>query len=425
MRKVFSYKPDDINSFLTKSLVWSSKFENVILLNTNNFYDKFGINYNLILAAGSQKKLISNHNSFEKLKKFHQENKDWMFGYLSYDIKNETENLKSENYDGINADNLYFFIPKYLFFFSNDSVEIKYRENNIDNIIPDIESIKTTKTNEVFPEIKKRFDKNDYIKTVAQIKEHIQRGDIYEANYCIEHFAENAEINPVQTYLKLNNISPAPFSCFLRTGDIFLMSASPERYLKKTGKKIISQPIKGTIKRGVTKKEDELLKKELKNDPKEKSENIMIVDLVRNDLSITAAKKSVKVEELCEIYSFEHVHQMISTVTSKISEKHHFIDTIKNSFPMGSMTGAPKIKAMEIIEKFEKTKRGIFSGSVGYITPDEDFDFNVIIRSILYNRKTKYLSFITGGAITGKSTAEKEFEECLLKAGAILKIFKT
>ena len=243
-------------------------------------------------------------------------------------------------------------------------------------------------------------------------------------NFCHEFYAENAIVDPFEVYLKLNRVSPMPFSCFYRNKDKYLMCASPERFLKKEGSKIISQPIKGTIKRGVTPKEDEALKNQLLNDPKERSENVMIVDLVRNDLSRTAKKGSVKVDELFGIYSFPQVQQMISTVSAEVKEEHHFVDVIKYAFPMGSMTGAPKIKAMELIEKYETTKRGLYSGTAGYITPAGDFDFNVVIRSILYNASEKYLSFTVGNAITHNSISESEYEECLLKAKAMFEVLE-
>ncbi len=204
-----------------------------------------------------------------------------------------------------------------------------------------------------------------------------------------------------------------------------MLSASPERYLKKEGNTIISQPIKGTSKRSENLKEDEALKEQLKQDLKERSENIMIVDLVRNDLSLTAIKGSVEVKELCEVYSFKQVHQMISTVTSKIDKNTHPVDVIKTSFPMGSMTGAPKISAMKIIENLEETKRGLYSGAVGYFSPDGDFDFNVVIRSILYNSTKQYVSYSVGSAITAKSDPLKEYEECLIKAKAMRQVLES
>ena len=185
---------------------------------------------------------------------------------------------------------------------------------------------------------------------------------------------------------------------------------------------VISQPIKGTRKRVSSFEEDEVLKKELLHCPKERSENVMIVDLVRNDLSKTAQKSSVKVEELFGIYSFKQVHQMISTITSKLKVEIDPIDVIKTTFPMGSMTGAPKLSAMRLIEKYEFRNRGVYSGSLGYIKPNGDFDFNVIIRSMVYNSTTKYLSYSVGSAITAQANAEEEYQECLLKSQAFFKV---
>jgi para-aminobenzoate synthetase component 1 len=252
--------------------------------------------------------------------------------------------------------------------------------------------------------------------------EHIHRGDIYEANFCMEFYANNAVIEPLEIYQKLNNISKPPFATFYRNQHQYLLCASPERYIRKEANKIISQPIKGTAKRFTDSVLDENSKTELATNPKERSENIMIVDLVRNDLSHTANKGTVAVEELCGIYSFEQVHQMISTVVSTTDSSTSPIEILKTTFPMGSMTGAPKISAMKIIEELEETKRGLYSGAVGYFTPDNDFDFNVVIRSILYNAKEEYLSFSVGSAITSQSVPEMEYEECLLKAKAMFEV---
>ena len=226
----------------------------------------------------------------------------------------------------------------------------------------------------------------------------------------------------MNVYSILNTISPTPFSTFYKLNNQYLLCASPERFVKKDGDKIISQPIKGTAKRDLTNKtRDEQLKQQLINSQKEKSENVMIVDLVRNDLSKIAARNSVQVDELFGIYSFPQVHQMISTVSATIKDEIDFADMLKASFPMGSMTGAPKYRVMQLIEEYEQTKRGIYSGSFGYITPQNDFDFNVVIRSIVYNEQTKYVSYQVGGAITHYSNAEDEYEECLLKAKAMEK----
>jgi len=272
--------------------------------------------------------------------------------------------------------------------------------------------------------IKLRIHKDEYFEKLNSMLAHIHRGDIYEANFCQEFYAEDTTIEPVETYNKLNQISHPPFATFLKLNDKYLLSASPERYIKKEGNTIISQPIKGTAKRSDNIIEDQQLKKELENSEKERSENIMIVDLVRNDLSQTALKGSVKVEELCKVYTFNQVHQMISTITSQVSDKTHPVDVISSTFPMGSMTGAPKISAMKIIEVLEETKRGLYSGAVGYFTPNNDFDFNVVIRSILYNATNKYVSYSVGGAITAKSDPLSEYEECLVKAKAMREVLE-
>jgi para-aminobenzoate synthetase component 1 len=251
---------------------------------------------------------------------------------------------------------------------------------------------------------------------------HIQIGDIYEANFCQEFYAEDIQIRPFELYKSLMDTSPTPFSAYYSFAKNQLMCASPERFIKKTGNKIISQPIKGTAKRSLNQEEDAYLKRQLYHSKKDRTENVMIVDLVRNDLSRTAKQKSVKVEELFGVYSFSNVHQMISTVTSEVAKEHHFTDVIKAAFPMGSMTGAPKIMATKLIEKFEHTKRGLYSGSVGYISPNGDFDFNVVIRSLQFNVENNYLSYMVGGAITHNSIPEEEFLECEVKADAIKKV---
>ena len=241
-------------------------------------------------------------------------------------------------------------------------------------------------------------------------------------NFCQEFFIEEAEVNPYALFEKFNAIGKAPFAAFYKFKNKYLICESPERFVTKQGQKLISQPIKGTIKRGSTFEEDEQLKIELFNSPKDRSENVMIVDLVRNDFGKSCKTGSVQVEELFGIHSFEQVHQMISTVVGELDEEIHIIDAIKNAYPMGSMTGAPKIRAMQLIEQYEKTKRGLYSGTVGYITPEGDFDFNVVIRSMIYNADKKYLSYQTGGAIVFDSSPEGEYEECLLKAKGFLEV---
>jgi para-aminobenzoate synthetase component I len=405
-------------------------FKQVAFLSSSNLNKDPWSKIDAILATGVYQQISPEQNSFEKLKEFTDLNKDWIFGFLSYDLKNQIEKLDSKNQDGIKMPLMHFFVPEILFIFRNKSVEIgmisSYKSHpNPEELLKEIIdfSIPAIKPGNI--DIKHRVSRSDYINLVNRIKNHIQHGDIYEMNYCIEFFAENAYIDPAEIFLQLNQNNPAPFSCFYRIDDKYLISSSPERYLAKRGKTLISQPIKGTIKRGNTPEEDQQLVNQLLNDPKERSENVMIVDLVRNDLARTAQTGTVRVKELFGIYSYTFVHQMISTVTSILREDVHFVDAIKKTFPMGSMTGAPKIRAMQIIEECEATRRGLYSGAVGYITPNQDFDFNVIIRSILYNESDHFLNFMAGSAITIGSDPEKEYNECLLKAASMAKTLKT
>jgi len=432
MRKWIDFYLKDKKKFTEQLLKWGNSKNPFIVLNSNR--EKHGkhlyANYDLIAAVGVYKQISCNSdNCIKKLREFSAKNNDWLFGYFSYDLKNETELLKSENNDGLNFPLLYFFIPEYIFLIKDDKLDIGYFSHltcstTAAPIFYEIETFVGNKNKADYHriDIKQRITKNEYLSIVEKLKMNILKGDIYEANLCQEFYSNNAIISPLKVFQKLNTISPTPFSAYLKKNEHYLISASPERFLSKMDNKIISQPIKGTAKRGINKNDDKKLVTRLENNEKERAENIMIVDLVRNDLSKTATNGSVKVEELCKIYSFEQVHQLISTISSEMdSERFDIIDVIKNAFPMGSMTGAPKIRAMQLIEKYEKTKRGLYSGAVGYITPYKDFDFNVVIRSILYNEKNKYLSYIVGSAITFKSDAEQEYDECLLKAKAMRK----
>ena len=408
-------------------MLWSQQFDDVVWLDSNHHKDQYS-NYDAVLAVDAFTAIRTDYfEAFERLKEYQTVTKDWIFGYLTYDLKNTTEQLKSDNFDGLEFPELYFFQPKKLFLIKDNDVEIQYLKMVDDEIEDDL--LKIQNEIDCHPErsrkisnnikIKLRIHKDDYFEKVTKMLAHIHRGDIYEANFCQEFYAEDSEINPLETFKKLNAISKPPFATFLKIEDKYLMSASPERYIKKKGNTVISQPIKGTAKRSTNTIEDIKLAEDLSKDLKERSENIMIVDLVRNDLSHTATKGSVEVKELCKVYSFLQVHQMISTIQSQVQPETHPLDIIKTTFPMGSMTGAPKISAMKIIEVLEETKRGLYSGSVGYFTPKGDFDFNVIIRSILFNETKKYISYSVGSAITAKSNPLKEYEECLVKAKAM------
>ena len=425
LRTSITRKIEQTSTFKSQLLAWSQQFREVVFLDSNDYQQKYS-SYDCVLAVDAFTSIKTDyHNAFEDLKQYQQQTKDWLFGYLAYDLKNDTEDLQSNNFDGLEFPDLFFFQPKKLFLLKGKELEIHYLRMCDDEMESDIEEIQKIilhPTSYIQPKIEQRISKESYIAKVTEMLSHIHRGDIYEANFCMEFYAENATIDTLDIYQKLNSISHPPFAAYFKNNQQFLLCASPERYLRKEENKVISQPIKGTAKRYADETLDQKAKTDLAQNPKERSENIMIVDLVRNDLSHTATKGSVEVEELCGIYSFEQVHQMISTVVSTVDHSTSPIEILRTTFPMGSMTGAPKISAMKIIEELEETKRGLYSGAVGYFTPNNDFDFNVVIRSILYNAENEYLSFSVGSAITSQAVPELEYEECLLKAKAMFEV---
>ncbi|OIR12720.1 aminodeoxychorismate synthase component 1 [mine drainage metagenome] len=406
-------------------LGWINRF-NICCLLDNHQYSSKHSSIECIAAAGSVNSFTATENVQQQLKIFLQKNNDWLFGHVSYDFKNKIEPLQSDHFDGVQFPDIFLFQPEVVIKLSEKEVEISSVSIAPKKIFDEIIQEKTTNasaSSNINPQ--PRIPKEKYLQIIQQLKQHILRGDCYEINFCQEFFAEETMINPLVVYHQLTKISPSPFACFYKLNDKYLLCASPERYIKKTNNNIISQPIKGTFKRDLTnRKQDESLKKQLRENAKERSENVMVVDMVRNDLSKICKEATVVVEELFGVYSFPQVHQMISTISGELQDDIDFADVLHATFPMASMTGAPKRKVMELIEQYEQTKRGIYSGCVGYISPEKDFDFNVVIRSIAYNQSNKYLSYQVGGGITFNSDAEKEYEECLLKAEAIKKVLQ-
>ena len=406
-------------SFKNKMLNWVNRF-NIFCLLDNNQYEFEKATYECILAAGAAKFIeLKQPKVFSELKKFSIENPGWLFGHFNY---------PSTDKNDIDFPDAYFFVPEILIKLSQNSVCINSDKISPELIFAEIEnqSEKIQQQQSTKINIQNRIDEAEYVEKIAALKKHIQRGDCYEINFCQEFFSLNAQVDPSFLYHQLKTISPNPFSAFYKLEDKFCMCASPERFLKKTGNKIISQPIKGTSKRVTEDKiKDEASKSYLINSEKEKSENVMIVDLVRNDMSRFCKEASVKVTELFGIYSFPQVHQMISTIEGLVDEDIHWTKIVESCYPMGSMTGAPKIRVMELIEKYETVPRGLFSGSIGYISPEGDFDFNVVIRSLFYNETKKLLSFNAGGGITFYSEASQEYQESLIKASAIKNVLET
>jgi len=405
-------------------LNWSNQFQYFAIFHPQQVEQyPFGA-FPKSIAVGN-KKLNLKAPYFQTLKAHINKNpNEKLFGYLGYDLKNELEKLESKNPTTINWEPMSFFVPACIISFEENYLMIQ--SENLDYFYEEIQKILTkseieNKSKSHVSHLKSWTNKTEYVNTVNQLRNHIEEGDIYEINYCINFSAIAEKLNPIQVFMELCKNSPAPFASLLKMDKKYIISASPERFIKLKDHKIISQPIKGTASRGKTDKEDKENKKQLSESEKERAENMMIVDLVRNDLAKSAKSGSVKVEEIFGIYSFQQVHQMISTISANKQNDVHPIDVIKNAFPMGSMTGAPKIRAMKLIEEYENNKRNVFSGSIGYFHGENEFDFNVLIRSIYFDEETKNLNYQVGSAITFDSDAEAEYEECLLKAKAIEK----
>ena len=404
-------------------LNWANRFSTFCFLD-NQDYHSHPKSFECLLGAGVRRKLsASASTAFAALDAFAGEQKSWLFGHLGYDLKNGIETLTSKHTDNTGFPDLFFFEPEVVIRIDSKGMFIEADEPQKIYLEVDHTPVIASSPTVFSGEIHSRLSRENYIATIDKLREHIRRGDCYEINFCQEFFSDDCNINPPAVYNALSTISPNPFSGLYRVDDAWLICASPERFLKKEGHRLLSQPIKGTSPRfpGQDEKDSES-RDALFNSSKDRSENVMIVDLVRNDLSRICEEASVKVDELFGIYSFPQVYQMISTVSGILKKGTGFPEIIKATFPMGSMTGAPKKRVMELIEKYEQSRRGIFSGAVGYITPGEDFDFNVVIRSIMYNSSTGYLSFQAGSGITWYSNAESEWEECLVKTAAIRKV---
>ena len=416
------FKVDNFQELKNKMLNWTNRFSIFCFLD-NHQYQIQPNTTECLLAAGCQQSFASdNLNGLSSFQHFLNNQDGWLFGHFNYDLKNEIEEMFSNHPDHLDFPDIFFFKPQVVIRLNEQVLEIESDDpERVYNEI--LSTLFIIKEKEKQIDFKSRVTQQEYVNTINQLKAHILRGDCYEINYCVEYFSENVTIDPVSIYKKLSDLSPNPFSAFYKVNEKYLLCASPERFIKRSGDRLLSQPIKGTSARISTNKEmDEASRQQLINSEKDKAENVMVVDLVRNDLSKVCEEGSVKVSELFGIYSFPQVHQMISTIEGKLKKDILFTEIIKATFPMGSMTGAPKKRVMELIEQYEKSRRGIFSGAVGYISPGGDFDFNVVIRSIMYNAERKYLSYQVGSAITYLSDPEQEWQECLLKAEAIKKV---
>jgi para-aminobenzoate synthetase component I len=427
MRKKGIFPIKNIENLKNQLLHWAASNHIAMYLDSNQYVADPYQQWDCLLAVDCAEvlELAADGDAFALLEDWRATKKDWLFGFLGYDLKNEVENLESNNIDAIGFPDLFFFQPRIVCGIKGGELYIYSSEIAPKSILKIIQKFPTTLSETAKIQnltLQSRFPKAQYLQTVAKIREDIIKGDYYELNLCQEFFAEKVDVDAAVLFSRLNKLGKAPFSAFFKTNERYLCAASPERFLQKKGNTLISQPIKGTRKRGKTSEEDHEIVSELSSALKDRAENVMIVDLVRNDLARNCEAGSVRVNELFGIYPFRTVYQMISTVQGTLRKDFSGVQAIKSAFPPGSMTGAPKKMAMERIEEYEMTKRGLFSGSIGYFSPEDDFDFNVVIRSILYNAEAKYLSFQVGGAIVYDSVPEEEYEECMLKAHNMLRV---
>lgn len=393
----------------------------------------------------------STGSAFAALKTWAKDRQDWLFGHFSYDLAAETEGIdldaEMKGADLAAASpqpdptaspqpdlaaspqprfpDLFFFQPEIIVMVQKDHVRIGSFHADHNAIW---EAIRGTRPggNQLPgpPVFTPRFTREEYLSTVTALQRHILLGHCYEINFCQEFVSRTSRPDPISLWWALSRESPNPFSAYYRQGERYLCCASPERFLRKKGNTLFSQPIKGTARRiPGDPVADRLQSEVLRQSPKDRAENVMVVDVVRNDLSRICVPGSVHVPELFGIYAFPQVFQMISTVAGQLTPGLDWTDAVKAVFPMGSMTGAPKNRVVRLIARYERSPRGLFSGAVGYVDPAGDFDFNVVIRSVLGDRDSGRLSYHVGSGITFYSDPAAEYEECLIKAEGIRKAF--
>ncbi len=397
-------------------LSWANRF-NIFCFLDNHDYSIAPHSVDCLLAVG-QRAAATTLSEADQLAGF------WSlpaFGHLSYSLKEELHGQVSGHPDPIGFPHFHFFIPEIMVSLEGNELQVTGSDPEAQFLA--IEATEPGHAGARATEVHPLLSREAYLEIIGHLQGHLRRGDCYEINFCQPFLASGATIDPVDVFLRLARLSPTPFAALYRLEERYLLCASPERFLTRRGDRLLSQPMKGTIRRDLLNpQQDENLKDALRASAKDRSENVMVVDLVRNDLTRVCLPGTVEVDELFGVYTYPNVHQMISTVSGRVAPKTLFSEIIGATFPMGSMTGAPKKRVMELIDQYEPIDRGIFSGSVGYLQPNGDFDLNVVIRSIMYNAATGALCYQVGSGITIYSDPEKEWEECLLKAEAIKKV---
>lgn len=432
--EIFTIFKDEKDSFILDSAMDKNKLGRYSFISSNPF------------KTLKYKNTNENPLDFlqEELNKYKVENKTQLpfiggaVGYLSYDLGNYIEKLPRSAKDDLNGYDLYFGLYdsvivvdhlKEKTYIATPNLDVKKEEN----IVLDIENkINEAEINGVNPvcyeekevpptKLKSNFTKKDFENSVEKVRQYIKNGDIYQANLT-QRFSGKTTLSSYELYRDLRKVSPAPFGAYLNFDDFNILSNSPERFIKCMDKKLETRPIKGTRPRGKNKEEDLKLQEELRNSEKDKAELLMIVDLERNDIGRISKIGSVKVPELFVIEPYANVNHLVATVVGELDDDKDAVDAIKATFPGGSITGAPKIRAMEIIDELEPTQRNAYTGSIGYIGFNGDMDLNIAIRTVIKKEDDVY--FQVGGGMTWGSDPREEYQETLDKAQSIMKALR-
>ena len=354
-------------------------------------------------------------------------------GYLSYDLSHSIEELPQTAKSDFELPDLYFGLYNWVLVVDHWQEEVYFASPDLDKTAEQkmkrevISEIQTTEKDNIsqqlcsnieYNDLESNFTRADYIAAIKQVQDYIAAGEIYQANLS-QKFTGRVNCSGYQLYKRLREISPAPFGSFLQFPRFEILSNSPERFIKVRNNRIETRPIKGTRPRGKTEKEDEQMRQELLASEKDKAELLMIVDLERNDLAKISKVGSVKVPELYQLEEYENVHHLVATIKAELKDNKDIVDLIKAVFPGGSITGAPKVRAMEIIDELEPNQRNIYTGAIGYLGFDGNLDLNIAIRTIL--KRGPKISFQVGGGITWDSDPVAEYKETLYKGEAIIK----
>ena len=432
--EIFTIFRNEENSFILDSAMDKKKLGRFSFISSNPF------------KVLKYKNTLNNplDNLQEELKKYKVENKTHLpfiggaVGYLSYDLGNYIEKLPRTAIDDTNVYDLYFGLYNWVIvvdhlenktYIATPDLDIE-EENKIIRKIEDqineaeragIDSICYEEKDVEKTRLKSNFTKSEFEDAVRKVQDYIRQGDIYQANLT-QRFSGKTTLSSYELYRDLRRFSPAPFGAFLNFDKFHILSNSPERFIKCVDRKLETRPIKGTRPRGKDEADDLRLREELVNSEKDRAELLMIVDLERNDLSRVSKVGTVKVPELFVIEPYANVNHLVSTVVGTLKDEYNAVDVIKATFPGGSITGAPKIRSMEIIEELEPTKRNVYTGSIGYIGFDGNMDLNIAIRTIVKENEDVY--FQVGGGMTWGSNPSDEYQETLDKAASIMKALR-